>query len=794
MRSGTVACGLLVLCLMASMAGAQPPPATGGGTVQLNLQGNVPLETLINYVSDRLSVKFLYQSDLSDRQVTIHTPAEIPVSSLMTLLGSVLRTENLAIVNSEIPGWKRIVDVADLSQFAPPGEADTVLRQEGPASPVTQVFVLRNIAAPTVSQLLRPFLSKNGSNVIAQPEGNVLIITDFAHNVKTAGELIELLDRPAGETTFEFYEVQHQPSTTLTEQVRGILGQKAASEGKGTGPARLEMFDEPHGNRIIVAGERTLVARALELLKQLDISLGLTTRVYRIRNLTPERLDKIIQGVIPEQDTNRTYQSTVDEDGNLLVVRATTEIHRQIETLLEDLDRPARSADSPIQFYKLRNARAIDVFYSLLALQEAYGSSLPYGAGGMYPGGLVTPFGAVPGMGGFVGQPAYPGFVPGMVNPLNPLQRPLQPGQIRTGPNTAPLVRLPLTPGENGVDSRPDMLVDDTNPLAMPLTGDLGLQYGAGGVATLPGGARVSADIATNSLIVVAPSSVQPMYARLIESLDQRRPQVLIEAKIVAIDTTDDFALGVEVSIGDRDGLERVFKFTSFGLSEVNPITGALTIIPGLGFNGTLVDPDVADVVVRALSRHSRARVLSAPKILVNDNATGKLESVTSIPFSSVNASETVATTSLGGDQSAGTIINVTPHINEDNHLQLEFDVEFSTFGEGGTETLPPPRQIDRVGSTVTIPDGQTVIVGGLKRVTEAKDFIGVPWVEYVPILRELTSRTDETGRTMSFFLFIRPMVLRDSRFGDLKFLSDRDVNRAGLPGEYPVSLPVLIP
>jgi len=59
----------------------------------------------------------------------------------------------------------------------------------------------------------------------------------------------------------------------------------------------------------------------------------------------------------------------------------------------------------------------------------------------------------------------------------------------------------------------------------------MGAALGGGQVATLPGGARVSADVATNSLIVYAPASVQPLYEKLIRSLDQRRPQVMIEAE-----------------------------------------------------------------------------------------------------------------------------------------------------------------------------------------------------------------------------------------------------------------------
>ncbi|MEL6897311.1 MAG: hypothetical protein AAFP90_14510 [Planctomycetota bacterium] len=76
-------------------------------------------------------------------------------------------------------------------------------------------------------------------------------------------------------------------------------------------------------------------------------------------------------------------------------------------------------------------------------------------------------------------------------------------------------------------------------------------------------------------------------------------------------------------------------------------MSSVLQILPGTGFNGTLVDPSTADVIVRALASHREARVLSTPKILVDDNAEGQLTSVSEVPFTSVNASNTVATTSF---------------------------------------------------------------------------------------------------------------------------------------------------
>ena len=803
-------CLCLLLFAGAGSVAAQPPAdrrADPPATVRMNIRGEVTLDVLVRYLSDRVGLKVLYDSDLAARTVTIRTPDEIAVEALPAVLDGVLRSQNLAIVDAEIDGWKRIIELKTASLYAPRAEASQILRQSGSATPVTQVFRLTYLQADRLAPVLKPFLTEKDAQVAAIAENNSLLITDYAVNIVRVEELLNAIDRPAGEARFDFFTVRHQSSQVLAEQVQAILTDTAEAAPAGQGRAtaskpKVKLVDEPRGNRIIVAGEADLVVRALDLLERLDVPLDVVTRAYRLQNLSAERLSNVVQAYLPPQDRQRAFEATIDEEGNLLVVRTTAVIHRQIEALIGELDRPVKTSESPLRFYKLKNARAVDVLLSLLALQEAYGGG---GFAGGY--GLASPFGGVPVFPGAVvpgvGTPGS--LVPGLNRGLGGLNG-LTPG--------VPTTQLPLPSGGTVRDER---LVDNSNPLPSTLVNGLGAGQSAvagnglgaggfgggfggglgggfgGGVATLPGGARVSADQSTNSIIVVAPANVQPMYAKLIESLDQRRPQVLIEAKIIAIDTSDNYSLGVEVSVGDRIGDTRLFSFSSFGLSEVDPISGALAISPALGFNGTLVDPDVADVVVQALAQHTRARVLAAPKILVTDNSTGKLESTVSVPFASVNAAETISTTSLGGNQQAGTIISVTPQINEDNNLQLIFDVEFSTFQGAGTGVLPPARQIDRVGSTVTIPDGQTVVVGGLKRINESDEFIGIPILEHIPIIRELSSRTANAQSTTSFFVFIKPAILRDSQFKDLKFYSCQESRAAGERGAFPRSSPLLL-
>lgn len=781
------AAAMIFVGAFASQLSAQD---TGGDEiVELNLSGTVKVTTLLDLMSKQLGIRFLHGTDIARRDVTVYTPARLPKKVLPTLLGSLLREANLAVVDSEVPGWKRVVDIADIVSTAPAGDAAEISRRNGPAAAVTQVLPIKYVDVTTASTSLKPFLSRTGSNILALGDQGILIVTGYAADVRLVAELLAMIDRPDAEGTIEFYQTRRRPPSMLIEQFESIHKSDTSKKSDSTAP---KLLVDKTGRRVVVAGRKDLVASAILLLERLDSGTEYLTRVYRLEYIGASRLDNLIKGFVEmpgdRDEGTKSIETTIDEEGNLLVVRAGAEIHQQIETLLKELDQPVDSDESPIRFYKLKNATAMDVLYSLLALQDAAGSGVEQ-AGGYAQGAFGTLGGA--NVGGVM--PAM-----GMAGMNN---------QMFGGQNRAQQRLNELGGGSFGVAGQnlSNNLTSSRNPnqnaALAPFAGG-GMGFGAMGagagagasVATLPGGARVSADVATNSLIVFAPSNVQSLYEKLIRSLDQRRPQVLIQADIIAIDTSDNFALGVEISAGDRTGSKRLFEFTSFGLSEVDPATGALSINPALGFNGVLVDPDVADVIVQALSRHTRGRVLSSPKVLVNDNQTGTLNSISSIPFQAFSQGETTTLTGLGGNQEAGTTIQVTPHINEDDHLQLEFDVEFSTFVGAGDENLPPPRQIDRVGSVVTIPDGKTVVVGGLKRTSEGDSFTGVPWLEKIPVIRELTSLRSEQQSTTSFFLFIRPRILRDSQFRDLQFLSNLETQDAQLAGDYPVSRPLLVP
>jgi len=726
----------------ARMPGGTTKPADD--LVSLNFPENLELKLLVEYVSQRLGINFIYDEQIVAQRITLKTPTRVPASSLLSLLDSALRMKGATIVDGEQAGWKKIVPANNLAANAVP--ATQPGRGEArPGLAVTQVFPIRYADVTKLETMLRPFLTQPGGNAMPIPEQRILILTDFASNMSRLSNLIATIDRPPQEAAVQFVALQHTDAAQLASQVTQILTAKRRTGlGGNDTMSDVEISADARTNQLLIIGVPEHVAEAAGVIASLDVPVATETRLYPLTSVTPERLDRLARQLVDPSDGKRLYQSAIDRESNTLVVTASPAVHERVTKLKNDLDVPTKGEQSPVRFYKLTNTTAADVLATIRAIE---------------------------------GQ----GFSAVLVEGSSPASRPSQisevPGANRPPPEVGQ--ELPKPPSYQGLNDRKP---SDSVPA---------FQAGQQSVKTEL--ATVTADTNTNTIIVVADPQTQGVYQRLIEMLDKRRPQVLIEATLVTIDTSDSFSLAVEVGIQSGIGDVKFLNFSSFGISTVNNDTGQLSVTPGIGFNGAIINQDTASLVIRALKTHGRARVLSAPKILVNDNATGTLESISESPFTSINASDTVSTTSFGGYASAGTSLTLTPHISEGEHLHLEYAITLSSFTGASANGIPPPRQTNTLASEVTVPDGHTVVIGGINRDSESSNKSAIPWLGEIPILEYLfSSRSSNTNRS-TLFVFLRPIVLRDDQFKDLRFYSERDGEAAGIPGDYPKSEPLLL-
>jgi type II secretory pathway component GspD/PulD (secretin) len=592
-------------------------------------------------------------------------------------------------------------------------------------------------------------------------------------------------------------DLQHRDAADLAKQVNGLLQELRRVGGdEKTGPPGLSVTSDPRTNQVVVVATEDAEGDVAELIRTLDMPTGALTRTYRFQNVSPQRVDKLVRETLSPEGAG-SYRATVDAESGLLVVTAPPAVHEKIEALKRELDVAAPGEEGYIRFYKLMNTSAADVLATIRALEGQEGGlfSLPVeGAAGTteIPRALREELST---------GPNVPPGPPGLEVPKPPAYRPPA--------SETPKAAAPSGGGSSAASPPPPTYPTPVRPSATSSSPTAGppLSSVPGGPGAREPGAPVHPSIAgtvartrnaivavdhnTNSLIVAAPPAVQRIYKQLIDALDKRRPQVMIEVTMVTLDTSSNFSLGVELSGGrQRDDL-RWLTFGSFGLSTMNLATGVPTLIPGAGFNGIILDPDGVNVVLRALATSGRAKVLSAPRILVNDNSTGTLSSVAEAPFTSVNASTTVATTSFAGYASAGTTVAVTPHISQDDYLRLGYSLTLNSFTGAGAGGVPPPRQTNTVDSEVVVPDGHTIVVGGLKRQDVSETLSKIPFLGDIPGLGYLFSSISKTATESSLFIFIRPVILRDDQFRDLRYLSDLDAERAEIAVPMPESRPM---
>lgn len=304
----------------------------------------------------------------------------------------------------------------------------------------------------------------------------------------------------------------------------------------------------------------------------------------------------------------------------------------------------------------------------------------------------------------------------------------------------------------------------------------------------------LTADEATNRLVAIGEARMLDQLANLIETIDVRASQVLVETLVVTLSDTETRDLGAELQAAglSGDSLLRLSSLFGLGVPDVSKTT--LPAASGSGLSGVVLNPGDFSALVRALGTVNHGRSLTMPKVLVNNHQEAKLGSTLQTPFVSTNASTTVATTSYGGSVDAGTSISVKPSIAEGDQLLLDYSVSLSSFvGDSTDPALPPPRQENKLQSSATVPDGHTVVVGGLEVERDDDARSQVPILGDIPVLGALFQSRSATKSKSRFYVFIRASVLRAASFEDLKYVSASDRRAAGLPSEFPELEPRVI-
>ncbi len=290
------------------------------------------------------------------------------------------------------------------------------------------------------------------------------------------------------------------------------------------------------------------------------------------------------------------------------------------------------------------------------------------------------------------------------------------------------------------------------------------------GSRTEIGSAIIQIDPETRSIVVIADPETNEQVRRVIESLDQPKPQVLIKVLFVEVTHRRGMDLGADLLHTSASGDVRE--------SRAQTAWGVAAEMEG-GFWRLLTND--FDVTLRAMAERGQLEVLSRPAILARNNQEAVIVVGEEVPFvtnSRVTDTGSVFNTIEYAD--VGIILRVTPFILSDDQVELIVAPEISTLTDKTvpvSETVRAPVIAQRRAETVVVtPNGRTVVIGGLMESQKKQSVRKVPLLGDIPLLGALFRRSVTEDVKKELVIFLTPYIVAEP--GALDALARAEMRR----------------
>jgi len=715
--------------LVESDTGARKQPVYSGAdsdaTTTLNAK-DVEIATLVKSFSKIAKRNYIVDSNVKGK-VTIHLAEGISTGEALRILDSVLLLKGFTSVPIG-PNTYKIIQAKDAKKTTIPtvegGDSGDVQVDTKSDALVTQLIRLKNVQAQELQQTLQQFVS--GDGLITTFQGtNSIIVIDSAANIDRIAKVVKQLDVPALDQDVTIVPVKYAQAKDIAEKVNQILGQgddKGSTSSQARSALRLPNAATQTNNAMggIVPQPGSIVPAGMEQ--------GNAKRALPVKVLADERTNSIV--VVADADTTKkvqalveTLDSKVDMSGGRFYVARLK--HADSEELADVLNSVLGGGGGGSGSSKRANSSS----GSSLSRRSGNSDGGGFGSGGNGGGGN--------GGGGFSGGSS---------------------GRGRSGNS-----------GSGGSSG---------------LGGSAQGNSGGGGFTVTPGQSNskvnfegevsIAPDPSTNSLIINSSKNDYLKVKEVVDILDIRRKQVLVEATLLEVSLDDNRQLGFDLvtsAATDKAGVI-VNNNTAGGLAGLlsNPtglsnLTIAAASAGSIELPGGVTIPSQA-LILRAVQTNENVNVLSAPTLLTTDNQEAEIVVGNNIPIVTARGTNSV---NLGNTfnnidrQDVGITLRLTPQIGAGDFVTMRIFVEISDVLQGTLANENGPSTSVRTTETnVEVKSGQMVITGGLiqDRVEETES--GVPYWSNIPILGKLFSSSTDRRRRTNLLIFITPRILSD--------------------------------
>jgi general secretion pathway protein D len=495
----------------------------------------------------------------------------------------------------------------------------------------------------------------------------------------------------------------------------------------------------------------------------------IVTQVITLKNVSAAQLVPMLRPLMPQYAQLAAYAA-----GNMLIL---SDRASNVSRLVRIIQRMDESGDEPIEVIALHNASAADVVRIVNSLNQGQGAE---GAGAAVKIVADDRTNSILLTGEKSQRMRLKALIINMDTPL------------ATGGDTQ--VRyLRYADAEKIADK----LKGQATASAKAQGGPPAAPAAAAGTSNVDASVTIWADVATNALIVTAPPKIMRSLMAVVDKLDIRRAQVQVEAVIVEVDVNKSANLGVQWLLdGGNNYGYGVTNLPGSGTSIVNLAAAVLgatgstaTSSVATGTTATGISSSTVGTgatfalgkynantgrgfaaLIQALRSDGSSNIISTPSLVTMNNEEAEVKVTQEIPL--ITGSYSSSTAAVGGTTSpfttiqreeVGTILKVTPHINEGNSVQLKIEQEDSSPGAKLTDSADISTNKRSIKTTVLIEDGGIIVLGGLMSDTVTQSEDRVPGLGAIPLLGNLFKSRSASRQKKNLLVFIRPKILRDA-------------------------------
>ena len=746
----------------AAVRSYEPEPiADGNEMLELDLPEKLEIGDLLRLVGEYLHLDYMYDPDKIKGAVTLKLRGPIKVKDLYPLLESVLKFRGFVMTRKG--NLVTIVPKAEALEIDPDLYTEVERAELGDVI-ITRIFNLKHIDTASAQNLLTGM--KLGADIRPIPATRTLIVTGYAYRMARIEEVLEMTDKPGEPKHFRFRQLKYTMAKTLAPKIKTLaeqLGTVSITVATPAAPAAARVTRKP--------GESSAAFRR---------------RQEAARKAAAAR-------AAPAAPTARpTVYLEADERTNRILMIGLQEQLAVVDELIDTLDVEQQDLRA-LRLYEIQHVGAEEVAEKLQEL-------------GIIGGGRTTTSRA----------PAAKSAKPATPTTTTTKERLAGEPQVVIISSTNSLlvnataeqhIRIAQIIGY--VDCEPEQAAinyivyplenqdpEDLAGILNKLILETVEKQDKEGKITRTTRKKTEEDITiipdpkTYSLIVYANKRNQQWISSLIKTLDEYRAQVLLDVTLVEITKNDEFML-------DLDLVSKFPKLTRIPgqATDSNGVPfGDIVPIGTMNFLTALVDPfplkRVTEAVVTAgtgkgfyadehiqallvaMDKKGYGRILARPKLLVNDNEAGTIKAEektyvvrkeSQIVPVSAGVSNTV-TKDIFEDYTAGITLEIEPHISKGDNLRLIISLTRSDFRitQEVLDTGKPPDTVTSdVETVVTVPDGTTIILGGLERLKQSKGGTKVPLLGDIPLVGGLFRSTANTDTQSRLYVFVKAHILR---------------------------------